>query len=60
MLVRPGSRKHSFLNRIGSRAMMKRKRDGGGDNFGDSDWEDDVDDPLRGAAATAGFGGFEA
>ena len=27
---------------------------------GDSDWEDNVDDPLRGAAATAGLGGFEA
>ena len=30
------------------------------DFVGDSDWEDDVDDLLRDAAATAGFGGFEA
>ena len=30
------------------------------DFVGDSDWKDDVDDLLRDAAATAGFGGFEA
>ena len=30
------------------------------DFAGDSDWEDDVEDLLRDAAATAGFGGFEA
>ena len=30
------------------------------DFVGDSDWEHDVDDLLRDAAATAGFGGFEA
>jgi hypothetical protein len=30
------------------------------DFVGDSDWDDDVDDLLRDAAATAGFGGFEA
>ena len=30
------------------------------DFVGDSDWEDDVDDLLRDAAATTGFGGFAA
>ena len=30
------------------------------DFVGDFDWEDDVDDLLRDAAATAGFGEFEA
>ena len=30
------------------------------DFVGDSDWNDDVDDLLRDAAATAGFGGLEA
>ena len=33
---------------------------GHADFVGDSDWNDDVDDLLRDAAATAGFGGFEA
>ena len=33
---------------------------GHADFVGDSDWKDDVDDLLRDAAATAGFGGFEA
>ena len=30
------------------------------DFVGDSDWNDDVDDLLRDAAATTGFGGFAA
>ena len=33
---------------------------GHADFVGDSDWNDDVDDLLRDAAATAGFGGLEA